>query len=91
MRVTVHYTTQLRSALNCNQEDVELPAGSTVGLLLEKLAVQHASPFAQYVVDGDRLMPNIIVTVGDQQVINMTQHKLNPGDVVTILSAISGG
>ena len=91
MQVTVQYTTQLRTALNLHQECVEIPEASTVWTLIKQLAQQHPEPFSQFVVKGNYLQPNIIVTVGDQQVIDVVRHVLSQGDVITILSAISGG
>ena len=91
MQVSVQYTTQLRTALNLNQETFELPADSTVRVLLDQLAAAHQNTFAEFVIENDGLRPNIIITVGDQQVIDIETHPLQPGDVVTILSAISGG
>ena len=91
MHVSVQYTTQLRTALNLDQETIELPLESSVRDLLDQLAASHQGTFAEFVIDDGGLRPNIIVTVGDQQVIDIEQHPLKPGDVVTILSAISGG
>lgn len=92
MQIEVQYTTQLRMAIGHASESVELPEGSTLACLIETLATRHADAFARLVLDQQqRLLPNIILTIGDQQIRTPDQHALRDQDRVTFLSAISGG
>jgi molybdopterin converting factor small subunit len=92
MKIAVQYTTQLRSALGVPQQHVTIDEGSTLGQLLHHLADQHPTAFAAFVLDDDgQLLPNVMVCVGDQHVVQPQKHVLENGATVTILSAISGG
>ena len=91
MIINVQYTTQLRAALGRSDEKVEFNEDATLQMLLATLSTRHPEAFSRFVWDSDqRLLPNLIVTVGDQQVTSM-QQRLGDGDTVTLLSAISGG
>lgn len=91
MQVDVHYTTQLRTALNRSQETVEVPHGTTVKQLLTALSAKYPDAFGRLVCsENQQLLPNLILTVGDQQVRDLDQ-PLNDGDSIMLLSAISGG
>lgn len=92
MKIVVHYTTQLRRALDRDQDEVSLDKGATVSQLLDRLAQSHPQAFAQFVIDPQgQLRPNMIVSVDDQQVVEPHAYVLNDGATVTLLSAISGG
>jgi molybdopterin converting factor small subunit len=92
MRVHVHYTTQIKSALGVTQETVELPAQAGVPDLLRILAERYQEPFHRLVftVEGN-LLPSILLCVGDRQVDPHDADPLLDGATVTFLSAISGG
>ena len=89
MEVTVDFTTQLKAALGKSQQSVELNDAATVQDAIHALAAEHTDVFAQFVLSNGQLQPSILLLVNDQQV-DATQ-QLHDGDVVTLLSAISGG
>jgi len=97
MKITVQYTTQLRTAMGRAEEVIETDAEDserdfTVQDLLLKLAASNAEHFERLVIDAQRqLLPNMLVTVNDQQVGSPSEHSLNDGDTVLLLSTISGG
>lgn len=92
MKIRVNYTTQVKAALGLAGEDVELPDASGLPDLLRHLKTLHTEVFSRMVVDQeDRLMPSVLICVGDQQVRPDDDVSLSNGDVVTLLSAISGG
>lgn len=97
MKITVQYTTQLRTALGRAEEEIETDAEDsehdfTVQDLLLKLAASNSEHFERLVIDAQQhLRPNMLVTVNDQQVGAPTEHSLRDGDTVLLLSTISGG
>jgi molybdopterin converting factor small subunit len=92
MKVRVSYTTQLKAALGFGSEMVELPPSATLPQLLARLSETHGATFRDLVLENEgRLLPSILLCVGDQQVDIDTVSALKDGDEVTILSAISGG
>ena len=92
MKVRVLYTTQLKMALGLAGEDVILHDGGTLAQLVEQLSQRHGARFRNLMVDGQgKLLPSILLCLGDEQAIDGTSLRLSDGDEVTILSAISGG
>lgn len=89
MNVTVNFTTQLKAAIGSAEQVVTLSEGATVEHAIKSLAEQHAEHFSKLVLSDGRLMPSILLSLNDQQV--DAEAKLNDGDVLTLLSAISGG
>lgn len=89
MNVTVNFTTQLKAAIGTAEQDITLNEGSTVGDAIKSLAEQHAEPFSRFVLSDGQLMPSIMLSLNDRQVDQ--QAILSHGDVLTLLSAISGG
>ena len=89
MDVTVIFTTQLKAALGTSQQVVSLPANDTVRGAIDALAEQHPESFGKLVLLDGQLLPSILLSVNDHQV---DEHaKLQDGDALTLLSAISGG
>lgn len=92
MKVRVLYTTQLKMALGLAGEDVILNDGGTLAQLVEQLSQRHGARFRNLMMDGQgKLLPSILLCLGNEQAIDGTSLRLSDGDEVTILSAISGG
>jgi molybdopterin converting factor small subunit len=92
MTVTVAYTTQLKAALGMASEQIELDSPAAVSDLLQALRDRHQAAFADLVFGADnQLLPSVLLCVGDDQIDPNKHHPLKDGDVVTLLSAISGG
>ncbi len=91
MKVRVVYTTQVKAALGISSEEPEVSADCTVATLMKELATRHPKVFAEFVLDGARLRPSILLFVGDRQTNLNDSIKLVEGDEVTIFAAISGG
>ena len=89
MNVTVAFTTQLKAAIGMSEQAITLPESATVGDALKHLATQHPQPFNDMVLSDGELLPSILISVNDQQVDE--KAALAEGDVLTLLSAISGG
>lgn len=89
MDVTVAFTTQLKAALGKPNHNITLDADATAQDAIDALSALHPEPFAQLVLADGQLIPSILLSVNDQQV--DANAKLSDGDVLTLLSAISGG
>jgi molybdopterin converting factor small subunit len=89
MEVTVGFTTQLKAALGMSQQTVSLRDGGSVQDAIHALAEIHPHEFARLVLTDGQLMPSILLSVNDQQV--DADAKLCDGDMLMLLSAISGG
>lgn len=92
MRITVQYTTQIKTALGAASEEIELPDGATLPELIMQLVARRGDPLESLLLDDrGRPLPSIIFCVGDQQIDYHSPVPLAEGDEVTLLSAISGG
>lgn len=92
MRITVQYTAQAKEAAGTASEPVDLTDGRTVRDLLVRLAEQHGDRLRKLLMDGDgKPHGAVLVVVGDEQVRPNDPRPLKDGDVVSILTPISGG
>ena len=92
MQVTVEFTAQIRRAAGVSQEQVEVLDGSTVADLIIQIANQHGDDLKRLLVtDNGSPQPTLLAFVRDQQVRWAEPDVLQPADVVTLLSPISGG
>lgn len=92
MKVSVNYAAQAREAAGVAGETVELSGGGSMGDLLRCLVERRGERFRDLVLDGGgRPRPFILAFVGDEQVRWDSARALREGDVVSILSPISGG
>ncbi len=94
MRILVQYKGQLRTALKCGEEEIELPDGGTVASLLSKLSERHSHVATQHLLTTNGRTPTGLLTVVNDAAISSLQCSmvvLNTGDVVTLLPPIAGG
>jgi molybdopterin converting factor small subunit len=92
MKVRVYYTTQLKAALGIGSEEVQVEQPGTLSTLIHELGQRHGDAFRQLVLDErGRVLPSILLCVGDQQLESHRDVELKEGEAVTILSPISGG
>ncbi len=92
MNVRVHYTAQLRTALNRTGDELELPSAATVGDLFDSISQLHGEPFDNLAkCDNGQLHPSLLVCIGDQCIGQDFAVELQTGDEVTLLSPVSGG
>lgn len=90
MNVTVRYAAQAGAAAGTASERVDLSGAPTVGDLLVRLAERHGDALRRLLVDGDgRPQESLLLVVGDEQV--RSGRPLKDGDVIDILTPISGG
>lgn len=92
MKVTVVYTTQIKAALASTSEEVEVVDDATAIDVLKRLAEKHGDVLSGLVFTSDgQLLPSMLLCVGDEQLTSPADQSLADGDVLTLLSAISGG
>jgi sulfur carrier protein ThiS len=94
MKIRVQYKGQLRTLLNCSEEEIELPDGGTVASLLNSLSQHHAGTTAQPLLIVSGRAPTSLLIVVNEAAIPAQQFStaiLRAGDVVTLLPPIAGG
>jgi len=91
MNVTVRYSAQAQAAAGVAAETVALDGARTVADLVKRLAAQHGEPLRNLLLRPDGSPTAILVVVGDEQVRFDDPRPLRDGDVVSLLTPISGG
>lgn len=94
MQLRVQYTAQLRSAIGCAEEQVELPDGCSLADLLVHLAGELRREAAPFVLTASgQLQPSLLVAVNNGAVAahEAARVRIQPGDVVLLMPPIAGG
>lgn len=92
MHVTVEYTSQLKRAAGVSAESVEVPDDCTLEELFRLVSVRHGDDVRRLLFDAQgRFQESILLFIGDQQVHWQPSLELSEGQVVTLVSPISGG
>lgn len=92
MRVTVEYAAQIKRAAGQAAETFECDSPCTVQDVLDRVADRHGETIGGLLFEENRRVhPSILLFVGDSQVKSDEPRELKDGDVLTILSPISGG
>jgi molybdopterin converting factor small subunit len=88
MKIRVEYMTQLRMETACATEAFDMPPESAVCELLQAIAERHGERVGALLQGGSREAA-VLCFVGTDQV--EKHHPLRDGDVVTVMTPISGG
>ena len=95
MKVKVEYLGFIRNLLKRREEEVELSIGSALSDLLDKLAEGYGEPFRREVYEPgcDDVKTGFVATVNGVLIgqLNGVKTRLSSGDVVTLMSLMSGG
>ncbi|MGH7127677.1 MAG: MoaD/ThiS family protein [Planctomycetaceae bacterium] len=94
MHVTIEYAAQAKRAAGIAAERVELDAPCSVSELLRRRADARGTELRILLFGDDgRLQPSLLVFVGDRQIRGDEADTLrvSEGDVLTVMSPISGG
>jgi sulfur-carrier protein len=94
VKLEVRYAAQLRTLLGRAEEQLELPAGSSLADLLLHLADNGARDAAAHLITPARdPRPSLLMVVNDTAVSSRdaADVQLQPGDIVTLLPPIAGG
>jgi len=84
MKILVEYHAQARAAVGSGRESIELGDGATVRQLLDRLTALHGDAMRA-------MLSTSLIFVGDEQVKKDGRVDLSDGDVVSVISPISGG
>ena len=95
MRIKVLYLGVLRSRTGKSSEEYEIPNGSALSDLIEKVSSKYGESLRDLFKadEKSRLDPSIIATVnGVSKDMSQAENiKLKDGDTVALMSLISGG
>lgn len=92
MQITIEYAAQIKRAAGQASETFECDEPCTVQEAVERVAKRHGEELESLLFDGHRqLHPSILLFTGDTQIRWDEPKELRDGDVLTILSPISGG
>jgi molybdopterin converting factor small subunit len=92
MNIRVDYAAQVKLAAGVASEKVELKEGTSLKDLLMQLAMQRGDGFRKLLFGEDGgIRSSILLSVNDEQVFVGDAPALQAGDVVAVLSPMSGG
>ncbi len=93
MNVTVEYAAQVKQAAGVGSESIELATPCTLAELARQVAKRHGEPLSGILLDGAGApRRSILVFLGEDQVRWDDDSTLvRDGDIVTLLSPVSGG
>ena len=92
MKIKVEFTAQVKKAAGTGTEEYEIPPGSTLQDLVKQIAETHSTALKPLLFpDSEVLHPSILLFVSNEQVLWEEPRTLEPQQVVSILSPISGG
>ena len=92
MKVTVEYTAQVKRLAGVGSETFELDEPGTLGQLLAAMVFRHGDEFQRLLLnDSGSLQGSILLFAGEHQVSSDSNTALSDGDVLTIVTPISGG
>jgi molybdopterin converting factor small subunit len=86
------YETLLKRAAGVRSDSVELDAGAEVRDVIRLCAERHGDPLRSLLMDGRGVIrPSLLIFVHGLQLGPEDTGPLSDGDVVTLMSPISGG
>jgi molybdopterin synthase sulfur carrier subunit len=94
MKLRVEYTAQLRTISGRPADEIELPAGSNVGELLQHLARRLGDGATPHLLTSEGSAPrSLLIVVNDQATPahEAADRPLQPGDTVLLMPPIAGG
>jgi molybdopterin converting factor small subunit len=87
----VSYLGLVRNVIGCNEEDLDVVAGTTVGQLIGLLIKEHGSPFQQSVLkqSGElRAMAQVCVNDRDIDDLQGLDTRLGEGEQISIVVGV---
>lgn len=90
MSIRVEYMSQLRLRAGCREETFDVPAGADLDALLQAIAERHGEAVQGLLFDETgEPAPTVLYFVASEQADR--GRLLSDGDVVTLVTPISGG
>jgi molybdopterin converting factor small subunit len=92
MRITLHLYGELRGALGSRETELEMPAGSTLGVL-ERLLLEmyDRNRFTNPLATSPLRALRALVNGEDVTILEGEQTMLKDGDIVTLIPPFAGG
>jgi molybdopterin converting factor small subunit len=90
----VQYAAQLRAAVGCSEEVLDLPEGSSLADLLRYVALKSSCDAVPFLLTpGGDVQPSLLIAVnnGAIQSDDASDVRINTGDVVMLMPPIAGG
>ena len=92
MKITFQFFGQLRHMADADEVVLETVEHASLSDALQQLASAYEAAFAHIVFDDEgAIRPSLMIMINEQPVNKNAPPRLQNGDVVTLLPAISGG
>ncbi len=93
MRVIFKSFGQLRGILGKQIVEVDLPEGSTVRSVIEKIITLGGPELERYIMDGDRVSGNLILLLNKRDIDTLAGEDtiVKAGDELAVLPHVQGG
>lgn len=91
MRIDVEYSSQIRSALGTQSEQIELDDNGTLALLIQTIVSIHGESAHQVLCDENGSLNKWILADRSGKLLRDPTTPLADGDLVRLMSPISGG
>lgn len=92
MQITIQYESQARRAAGIGSETIDVAESSSVGDCIRAVANAHGEKLKPILVDSDgEIQATLLVFLNDNQIIRDADRPLAAGDVLTLMTPISGG
>jgi molybdopterin converting factor small subunit len=90
MNIVVEYTAQLRDRTGCESEPFDVSDDATLADVLKAVVDRHGADVAGLLLDEDAApSASLLCFIAEEQVVGSA--TLSDGDVVTLMTPISGG
>lgn len=92
MSITIQYETLLKRAAGTASDIVEVDGTCDVREVVHQIAHRRGDPLESLLLDASgKVRSSVLIFLGDRQVSASDSHVIRDGDVVTLMSPISGG
>ncbi len=89
------FFSHLRSAVGMKETDMEIDEGETLIKLIERLVKKFGSNFEDRIKDKKTgMLAPFLIMVGQEEISSVNgdlNHRLNNGDIVSLLDPVGGG
>lgn len=92
MQITVQYEAQARRAAGIASETVEVAEGCSVSDCIRQVADAAGEPLQAILIDAaGAVQPSLLTFLNDVQITQSDESLLAAGDILTLMTPISGG
>lgn len=92
MQITIQYEAQARRAAGIGSETIDVSESSSVGDCIRAVADARGEKLKPMLVNSDgKIQATLLVFLNDNQTIWDADRPLSAGDVLTLMTPMSGG